>query len=125
MSATEATLGKSKDTTALESVRRLEERLEGRRGAEEAARARIAAARGEAERIVREARERAEKDAAEDRREALARADEEAERVTDEAGGLAATLRALAEGDRTAAACEVVAMVWPAREPARGPERGA
>ena len=125
MSAADTTLDKSKDATALESVRRLEERLDDRRSAEEAARARVAAAREEAERIVREARDRAEKDATEDRREALARADEEAERAIDEARGRAATLRTLAEGDRTAATREVVAMVLPARGPVQDPERRA
>ena len=45
MSATEATLSESKDTSALESVRRLEERLDDRHSTEEAAKARVAAAR--------------------------------------------------------------------------------
>lgn len=118
-------MSESKDTSALESVRRLEERLDDRHSTEEAAKARVAAAREEAGRIVREARERAAKDAAEDRREALARADEEAERVLAGAKSKAGTLRALAEGDRAAAAREVVAMVLPARGLVHSPERGA
>ena len=114
MNATEATLERDKETTALESVRRLEEKLDDRRSVEEAAEARVTAARREAERLVREARERAEKDAARHRGEALARADEEAERVLVEAKSRAATLRALAADDRPAAAREVVGMVLPA-----------
>ena len=120
MNAPEATLNESKDTTALESVRRLEEKLDDRRSVEEAAEVRVAAAREEAERVVREARERAKKDAAEHRREALARADGEAERVLAEAESRAATLRALAENDRPAAVREVVGMVLPAGGPGRG-----
>lgn len=125
MSATEAALDKSKDTTALESVRRLEERLDGRRGAEEAAETRVAAAREEAERIVREAREGAGRDAAEYRRQALARADEEAGSVLDAAKSRAETLRALAEADRPAAAGEVIGMVLPNPGPVHRPEQGA
>ena len=60
MSAADTTLDKSKDATALESVRRLEERLDDRRSAEEAARARVAAAREEAERARIKARRQAE-----------------------------------------------------------------
>lgn len=113
MSATDAAL--DKDTTVLESVRRLEEKIDGQRGAAEAAEARVAAAREEAGSMVREARESAGRDAAEHRREALARADEEAARVLDGAKSRAGTLRALAEADRPAAAREVVGMVLPGR----------
>lgn len=105
----------NKDTTALESVRRLEEKLDDRRSAQEAAEARVAAAREEAERLVREARQQAEKDAAEHRRETLARADEEAESVLADARSRAATLRTLAADDRTGAAGAVVGMVLPGR----------
>jgi vacuolar-type H+-ATPase subunit H len=121
MSATEASLQetdkgeKGEKGTALESVRRLEERLEDRRAVEEAAEARVAAAREEARRIVQEAREEAERAAAEHRRAALARAEEEAERVLGEARAEAGTLRALAEGDREAAAREVVGLILPGR----------
>lgn len=115
MNATEATLDKNANTTALESVRRLEERLDDRRGAQEAAEARVTAARDEAERIVSKAREKAEKDAAEHRRGALARADEEAKRVLAGAKSRAAALRTLAADDRPAAAREVVGMVLPGR----------
>lgn len=116
MNATEATLNESKDTTALDSVRRLEERLNDRRSAQEAAEARVTAARNEAERMVREAREKAETDAAEHRRASLVRADEEAERVLHAAKNKAGRLRALAADDRPAAAREVVGMVLPGRE---------
>lgn len=105
----------TKDTTALESVRRLEEKLDDRRSAQEAAEARVAAAREEAERLVREAREKAEKDATEHRRASLARSDEEAERVLAGAKSRAGTLRALAADDRQAAAGEVVGMILPGR----------
>lgn len=113
MNRTEANQVESANGTALDSVRRLEERLQDRRGAEEAARARVAAAREEAERIVEEARLKAERDAEQHRRAALARADEEAGRVVAEAG--AGRLRDLAAGDRPAAAAEVVAMILPGR----------
>ena len=116
MSATEATLEKKvekNENTALDSVRRLEETLDERHGAEEAAAARIDAAREEAGRIVREAREEAERDAAEHRRRTLARADEEAGRVIREADAEAGALLALAEGDRPAAARAVVDLVLP------------
>lgn len=116
MSATEATpLGKGQTSTALESVRRLEETLEDRRDLEQAAEARIAGARRQAEAIVREAREEARGAAAARRRQALAHADEEAARVVAEAKARAGTLRALAGGDRPAAAREVVALVLPGR----------
>jgi vacuolar-type H+-ATPase subunit H len=116
VSATEESLQKKDGKgSALESVRRLEERLEDRRAVEEAARARVAAAREEAERLVREAREEAGREAAERRRAALARADEEARRIRAEAETAAGTLRALAGNDRGAATREVVDMVLPGR----------
>ena len=103
VSATEATLDKGRET-ALDSVRRLEARLEDRRGAEEAAASRVAAAREEAGRLVREARKGAEREAAERRRAALARAEEEAVRVLREAEVRVERLRVLAGNDRPAAA---------------------
>ena len=105
--------------TALDSVRRLEETLDDNRDVERAAEARLAAAREEAERMVREARETARRGANRERSIALARADEEAERILREARERAENLRALAEGDRAAAGREVVSLVLP------GGERGA
>ncbi len=115
MNRTEANQVEPANGTALDSVRRLEERLQDRRGAEEAAGARVAAAREEAERIVEKARLEAERDAEQHRRAALARADEEAGRVVAEAAAGAGRLRDLAAGDRPAAAAEVVAMILPGR----------
>lgn len=116
MSATEEILDKTGTDTALDSVRRLEEKLEDRKGAQEEAESRVASARKEAERIVREAREGAENDAAEHRRATLARADEEAARIIAEAKARAERLLSLAEADRPAAAREIVALILPGRE---------
>lgn len=104
-----------KKDTALDSVRRLEERLADKRGAQEAAESSVAAARGEAERLVREAHEAAEGEAAARHREALARADEEARRIVAETESRSARLRALAEEDRPAAVREAVALILPGR----------
>lgn len=114
MSATEATR-RGDGGTALESVRGLEETLDNRRAAEEAAEARVSAARREAERIVREAREGALREAEERRRAALAHADAEAERVLAEAREKAEALLDLAEKDRAAAAREVIGLILPGR----------
>lgn len=115
MNRTEANSKKSANGTALDSVRRLEERLQDRRGTEEAARARVAAAHEEAERIIEEARREAERDAEQHRRAELARADEGAGRVVAEAEIGAGRLRELAGRDRPVAAAEVVAMILPGR----------
>ena len=101
---------------ALDSVRRLEERLEDRRGAEEAARARLEAAREEAERILQEAREGAEREAADKRRGILSRADGEAEGIVSRAGEHAEMLRRISAEDRPAAAREVVGLILPRRD---------
>ena len=124
MSTTERT-NKAGGDSALESVRRLEETLEGKRGLERAAEARLAEAREEAERIVRGAREEAEAEAEVRRRAALARADEEAARLVAGAEDAAGTLRARAEDDRLAAAREVAAMILPRTLPVTPPGREA
>lgn len=108
-------MGEAANGTALDSVRRLEERLQDRRAAEDDARARVAAAREEAERIIEEARREAERDAEQHRRAELARAAAEAERIIEEAAAEAGRLRELAGDDRPAAAAEVVAMILPGR----------
>lgn len=102
-------------STVLDSVRRLERELEDRRGVEEVAGARRAAARAEAGRIVREARSEAEREAAEHRRLALDRADEEAERLLREARAEVGALRALAARDLAAATQDVLDVIFPGR----------
>lgn len=106
---------KADGSAVLESVRRLESELEDRQGVEEAAAARLADARAEAESIVREARAEAEREAAEHRRLALAHADQEAERLLREAREEAGELSARAAEDLPAAARDVVAMLLPRR----------
>lgn len=115
MKATEVTFEKTHTNTALDSVRRLEETLDDMQEAREAARVRIVAAREEAERIVREARDEAELEATGRRHLALARADGETARVLEEARARADKLGALAEEDRAAAAREVVSWLLPGR----------
>ncbi|QIN78396.1 hypothetical protein GBA65_07515 [Rubrobacter marinus] len=107
--------GKPPGETALESVRRLEETLEGKRELQAAVEGRLKAAREEAGRIVREAREEARRTLEERRGQALAAADEEAARVLAGAEATAEDLRALAAKDRPEAVRAVVGHVLPAR----------
>lgn len=97
-------------------MRRLEERLEDRHATEEDACARLTAAREEAGRIVHEARDRAEREAAEDRRTVLFRAEREAEQIVSRAKARAEELRRLSAEDRPGAAQEVLALILPRRE---------
>jgi cell division septum initiation protein DivIVA len=108
--------GRVEGQDALESVRRLEETLEGQRDLKETSRERVEAARKEAEEIVREAREEALRAAEEHRMKVLAEADQEVERMLEEAGDESRRLLALAEEDRFGAADEVVAWLVPGGE---------
>ncbi len=109
----DTTNGRVAEQAALESVRRLEETLEGQRDLKEATQTRIEAAQKEAARIVREAREEALRTAEERRSRMLAEADEEAERLLGKARGESGRLLALAEEDRAAAAVEVIGWLVP------------
>ncbi len=112
----DTTNGRIGERAALESVRRLEETLEGQRDLKEAAQARIEAAQKEAARIVREAREEALRTAEERRSRMLAEADAEAERLLGKAKEKFIGLLALAEEDRAAAAGEVIGWLVPGGE---------
>jgi hypothetical protein len=89
--------GRVPEGSALESVRRLEATLENRRELQEVARARLAAAREEAGRMVAGAREEARRALEERRRRELAAADAESERLISAARDEANALRAVGQ----------------------------